>query len=105
MGKVLKLMSDYGCFPLWEYHDGELISNRNPYDMPLTEDVQLALCNWAAAYNQTLNQEYPPDSGFSSPNKESAFEHEGRRLWRELQTQLAPEYQVVYYSNREARCT
>ena len=103
MVRILRLMSDYHCFPLWEYtDDGDLYDNVNPDDLPLTNELKSALHAWADAYDRTLNQEYPPESGFASPEEE-AFEAEGRRLWRELQAQLGPEYKVVYYSIRENR--
>jgi hypothetical protein len=99
--KVLKLMADYHCFPLWKAC-GE-IGNINPDDLPLANDLREDLLAWATAYDKTLNQEYPPDSGFASPQEEEAFEVEGRRLWRELQTQLGRDYKVVYFSERDRK--
>lgn len=95
--RTIKLMTDYGCFPLWGV--GE-IGNINPEHLPLTLDLKRALGVWASAYDKTLNQEYPPDSGFASPAEEEVFEVEGRRLWRTLQEQLGPAFKVVYFSNR-----
>lgn len=102
MPKLMKLMADYQCFPLWEALD-DGTHNVNPDDLPLTADLKSALRNWSASYDRTLNQEYPPDSGFASPAEEEAFEAEGRRLWKELQAQLDPEYKVAYYSSQQAR--
>ncbi len=90
MDKLIKLMPDYGCFPLWEYAAGDLIDNADPERLPLTGDLKAALGRWASAYDATLNQEYPPDSSFPSPADEDAFEAEGLRLWKELQTQFGP---------------
>ncbi|BDI18608.1 hypothetical protein ANSO36C_44100 [Nostoc cf. commune SO-36] len=33
-----------------------------------------------------------------SAEAEAAFEEEGISLWKQLQTELAPNYQVVYFS-------
>jgi hypothetical protein len=99
--KVLKLMPDYHCFPLWKA-DGE-IGNVDPDDLPLTNDLKAALRAWASAYDKTLNQEYPPDSGFTSPAEEEAFESEARRLKEELRAQLGPDYKVVYFSQRDSK--
>ncbi len=101
MSKILKLMPDYQCFPLWK--TGGEIGNVDPDDLPLTNDLKVALRNWSACYDRTLNQEYPPDSAFASPAEEEAFEVEGRRLWQTLQEQLGPDYRVVYYSSRDNR--
>jgi hypothetical protein len=94
-------MPDFNCFPLWKA--GGEIGNVDPDDLPLTGDLKAALQAWASAFDKTLNQEYPPDSGFANPAEEAAFETEGRRLWRELQAQLGPEYKVVYFSQRDSK--
>ena len=88
MDKLIKLMPDYGCSPLWEYAGGDLIDNSDPERLPLTGELKAALGRWASAYDATLNQEYPPDSGFPNPADEDAFEVEGLRLWKELQAKL-----------------
>jgi hypothetical protein len=100
MTRELKLMTDYHCFPLWEpLEDGT--RNVSPDELPLSSDLREALREWAAAYDRTLNHDYPPLSGFASPAEEGAFEVEGRRLWKELQAQLGPTYRVVYRSDRD----
>jgi hypothetical protein len=98
---ILKLMPDYHCFPLWKA--GGEIGNVDPDDLPLTSDLNAALRAWASVYDKTLNQEYPPDSGFISPDKEESFETEGKRLWNELQAELGDAYKVVYYSQRDRK--
>lgn len=37
------------------------------------------------------------------PAKQEAFEQEGIRLWRQLQAQLGPDWNVAYYSDRDGR--
>ena len=101
MTKVLKLMPDYHCFPLWKA--GGEIGNVNPDDLPLTNDLKAALQAWASAYDKTLNEEYPPDSRFVSAADEEAFESEAQRLIEELRTQLGPDYKVVYFSQRDSK--
>jgi hypothetical protein len=55
-----------------------------------------ALQKWALAYDRTLNQEYPPESGFANPAQEQAFVEEGRRLCTELRAQLGAIYKVIF---------
>jgi hypothetical protein len=98
MVKKIKLMSDYGCFPLWEYLDGELVDNVNPDDLPLSTGLKTALHKWAISYDLTLDEEYPPNSGFRNPAEAEAFEVQGREMWRELQSQLGPDFKILYYS-------
>lgn len=101
MRKVIKLMADYHCFPLWEV--GGEVRNVNPDDLPLTVELRAELRAWANAYDRTLNQEDPANSGFATPAEEEAFEAEGRRLWRALQDQLGSDYKVIYFSERDGR--
>ena len=95
-------MAEYGGTVLWGVRAAD-IGAVDPDNLPLTTELKIALRAWADTYDNTLNQEYPPDSAFASPAEEEAFEVEGRRLWRELQTQLGPDYKVVYKSIRDNR--
>ena len=101
MAKVLKLMPDYQCFPLWLA--GNEFGNADPGSLPLSDELKIALNRWAQAYDLTLNQDYPPDSKFQSKVEEDAFEAEAMRLRKELQIQLGTEFKIVYYSQREGR--
>lgn len=102
MVRTIKLMAEYGNTVLWGV-DSTDIGAIDPQHLPLTADLKAALRAWAEVYDKTLNQEYPPDSAFASPAEEEAFEVEGRRLWRELQAQLGPDYKVVYKSIQDNR--
>lgn len=61
--KLLKLMPDYQCCPLWNMSPGEY-GDVNPADLPISKELQLGLSRWAAVYDGTLNLAYPqpPDS-------------------------------------------
>ena len=95
-------MAEYECFPIWEaFDDGT--KNVDPDHLPVGSELKVSLRNWAATYDRTLNQDYPPDSGFATPEEEETFEIEGRRLWKELTDNLGPEYKVAYYSAQKLR--
>lgn len=96
-------MADFKCFPIWEVFDNNGVDEVDPKGLPITEDLKLALHNWMLCYDQTLNEDYPPDSGFASPAEEAEFGAEGKRLWKELKEQLGPEYRVTYFSRLEGR--
>ncbi len=99
MKKTIKLMADYQCYPLW-WVDPELVGNIDPAKLPLSQETLERLSNWASAYDATLNQDYPPDSGFASEEDAQAFEQEGINLWQQLQKELAPDYEVLYFSEQ-----
>lgn len=90
-------MADYGCDPLW-WADGDKVGNIDPVRLPVSQETISHLRKWASAYNATLNWQDPANSLELSPEAEAAFEKEGISLWKQLQTELAPNYQVVYFS-------
>lgn len=99
MKKTIKLMADYGCYPLW-WVDRSLTGNIAPAKLPLSQETFHRLSSWASAYDATLNQDYPPDSGFASEEETQAFEQEGISLWQQLQKELTPDYEVLYFSEQ-----
>jgi len=71
----IKLMADYECYPLW-----------------------WASYDKAGDIDPKLNWEDPNSSGFPSLEAKAAFEAEGISLWKQLQKELAPNYEVFYFS-------
>ncbi len=49
---------------------------------------------WAAIYDETLDVEYPPNSGFKSEELERDFKLEGERLVINLRDELGPGFSV-----------
>ncbi|RUS99393.1 hypothetical protein DSM106972_078350 [Dulcicalothrix desertica PCC 7102] len=99
MSTKIKLMADYGCYPLW-WASGDLVGNIDPAKLPLSQETISRLYKWAAVYNTTLNWDDPTNSpGFSSPEVEADFDEEAIKLWKQLQIELAPNYEVVYFSD------
>ncbi|PHJ58024.1 hypothetical protein VF14_20620 [Nostoc linckia z18] len=100
MAATIKLMADYGCYPLW-WATSDRAGDIDPETLLLSKETISRLEKWAEVYDAKLNWENPGDSvGFSSPEAEAAFEDEGISLWKQLQKELAPNYQVIYFSNR-----
>lgn len=93
-------MADYECYPLW-WVDSEGVGNIDPAKLPLSQDTLDKLSSWASVYDTTLNQDYPPDSGFAGEEDAQAFEQEGISLWQQLQQELAPDYEVLYFSEQQ----
>ncbi len=97
MAVKIKLMADYGCDPLW-WADADKVGNIDPAILPLSQETISRLRKWADDYNATLNWQDPANSLDLSEEAEATFEEEGISLWKQLQTELAPNYQVVYFS-------
>ena len=100
MVKKIKLWADYGAFPLWGVDE---IDNIDPAEMPLNLTMIGRLQKWQSAYDATLNQDYPPDSGFETAAAKEAFEREGVALWQQLRQELSGEYEVWYLSDHLGR--
>jgi hypothetical protein len=99
MAIKIKLMADYGCDPLW-WADADKVGNIDPAKLPLSQETINHLRKWATAYNATLNWQDPGNSPDLSPEAEAAFEQEGISLWKQLQKELAPNYEVIYFSEQ-----
>ena len=91
--KRIKLMADYGCFPLWTVSPS---GNLDPEALPITGTTLEALRSWARRYEDTLDLDDPMASGFSTPEEEQAFQAEGARLGVLLAEELGSDYEVIY---------
>ena len=91
--RILKLMADYGAWPLWDSEAPEY--NIDPNTLPISEDTKRRLLTWADVYDATLNQEYPPSSAFKSQEMERAFRREGSLLIQQLRSELGSDYEIV----------
>lgn len=91
--KIIKLMPDYQCFPIWDMTPGEY-GDIDPAALPISNLLQRQLMGWAKAYDETLNLDDPANSGFSSVNEKNAFEAEGFRLAAQLSVELGSQFEV-----------
>lgn len=94
--KTIKLMPEFFCYPLWDLDRGSLGYGApiDPTDLPITEDLKGSLVRWAAAFDATLDQRYPPDSRFATPEDEAWFRAEGHQLTERLKAELGSTYQI-----------
>jgi hypothetical protein len=99
MAEKIKLMADYGCYPLW-WASADKAGDIDPQTLPLNQETISRLEKWAEIYDAKLNWEDPDSSGFPSLEAKAAFEAEGITLWKQLQKELAPNYEVVYFSEK-----
>ena len=97
MKKQIKLMPDYHCYPLW-WMESVATGDISPATLPLSAETISRLELWVDAYDALLNPDDPYTSDFPSEREKEAFEQEGIRLWKQLRAELAPEYEVFYYS-------
>lgn len=65
-------------------------------DFPLSQELKAKISAWDSEYQATFNSDYPPDSGFSSPEAELRHIAEGQQLAEKLQQELGSSYTVEY---------
>lgn len=94
MNKI-KLMADYECFPLWDASPEGGGRNINPDELPISPSLKNRLNSWALKYDNTLDRNYPPDSGFKSDEEETQFNIEGRLIFEKLKEELGNSYTVT----------
>jgi hypothetical protein len=92
--KMIKLMADYQCHPLWCVSTEE-VGEVDPEQLPLSNELRIRLAQWARTYDETLDLDSPQDSGFKSEALEAEFQAEGHRLAACLRTELGPDFLVV----------
>jgi hypothetical protein len=90
----IKLMADYGCFPLW-YNDPGKCGDINPESLPLTKSTIDRLHKWAATFDSFLDWDDPPNS----KKADEAFKQEGKELLQLLQSELGSDYEVTLYDH------
>ena len=96
----IKLMAEYGTHPIWNEDRPE---NIDPADLPIPVGLAEQIHRWAAKFEETLDDEYPPDSGSASAEDLAEFEAEGRSIVFRMQAELGPDWEVDYSPSGSVR--
>lgn len=94
---LLKIMPEYECSSLWISNDGHFFLHLEIFDAPFDNQLKHFIKDWAQRFDATLNQEYPPDSGFSDMLEQDAFEEDGIKIWLEILNNYTHIYNNVHY--------
>lgn len=94
---ILKIEPEYlGCF-LWKLNDAGWFENFDDLTgCSLSAALQGMLEEWCSAFDSTFDDDYPPNSGFRSPEAESTWERQGLRLRDAMAQELGNEWRVFY---------
>lgn len=57
------------------------------------------ILDWAIKFEGTLNQDYPPESGFATFDDEEKFEQNGVEIWKYIISHFANEYDKVFFNS------
>jgi hypothetical protein len=92
--RIIKLMPDYFCYPLWEASPG-LFGNIDPKTLPISHALQTQLLNWAKAFDDTLDMSDPGNAGFKDAKAAVDFNQEGSDLAKQLRIELGDEFAII----------
>ncbi|MDF3842023.1 hypothetical protein P3W55_09890 [Pseudomonas citronellolis] len=91
----LRLASEYLAGPIF-CPDPDIMGHIDIDDLPLSQELKAEITAWDSEYQATFNSEYPPDSGFSSPEVAFRYIVEGQQLAKKIQQELGGGYAVEY---------
>ena len=92
-------MPEYFCSPIWIAKDGVSFENINIDDINLiTDNLKEIILKWDMTYQNTFNQEYPPDSMFKNSEEELEFERKGIQILKQLHYEIEKIYKISYFS-------
>ena len=96
--RLLKLMADYQCCPLWDVSLGQM-GDIDSNSLPISTLLREKLLEWADVYDRTLNLEDPVISGFASVDAVDAFTAQGMKLADQMRGELGPEFSILVKVN------
>jgi len=89
----VKLMAEYDCSPIWIIKE-DSIENPSINELVLSDDVKEKLLIWIELFEGTLNESYPPDSGFKDMDSLNDFEDKAQEIVNDLKSELKVE--IIY---------
>ncbi|MBD3898324.1 hypothetical protein IEI94_20920 [Halomonas sp. ML-15] len=92
---TLRFAKEYMAGPLF-CPDPERMGHVDVDELPISQALKAKILAWDSAYQATFNDDYPPDSGFSSSEAECMHIAEGARIAKRLQLELEGAYIVEY---------
>lgn len=93
----IKLMTDYGSFPLWGMDDGA-IGNFAPQDLGVSDELSADLWAWVNDFDMSFNPDDPATSRWSD-ERQRAHVEQGVALARRLKCEF-PDREVFVHDTR-----
>ena len=104
MAIVIKLMADCSQFPLWRGGGSfDNVGEIDPATLPISVELQTQLRAWHTRYYAQYNLKDFDQSRFFTDEEVAVFDRQGLVLWQQLRRELAPDYEVWYFSESARR--
>jgi hypothetical protein len=91
----LRLAREYMAWPIF-CPEQDKMGHVDVDELPLPQKLKAEITAWDGVYQATFNGDYPPDSGFGSPEAERQHIAEGKLLAKKMQEELGKGYVVEY---------
>lgn len=91
----LRLVLEYLASPIFCY-DVDQMGHLEIDDLEISDDLKRQLKVWDKEFQDTFNDDYPPDSGFSSRQQLQRHIQQGYKLVTKLQLELGESYKINY---------
>ncbi|TPG72822.1 hypothetical protein [Pseudomonas mandelii] len=91
----LRIASEYSAGPIF-CPDPDRMGHIDIDDLPISQGLKIKISEWDCEYQATFDDDYPPDSGFGSPEEKFRHVAEGKKLADELQQELGSSYTIEY---------
>ncbi|MBH3414532.1 hypothetical protein [Pseudomonas putida] len=91
----LRLANEYLTGPIF-CPEPDAMGHIDIDDVPISQELRAEISAWDSEYQATFNSDYPPGSGFSSPEAELRHIAEGKQLAQKLQQELGGGHTVEY---------
>lgn len=98
----LRIAAEFGQHPLWRVERDGSVENLSPADV-VSPALAARLDAWAAAYDATYNEDYPPDSAFATAADEEHFIRTGEELARAVADEVGDRFDAVTRFDTDAR--
>ena len=93
--RIIKLMPDYQCWPLWEA-GGDQVGNIDPHTLPLKSETIETLERWSKIFDSWMNLDDPHSGPEPSKKQVHEFNDEGEKLAKTLQKELGKAFQIIH---------
>ena len=89
----LKFAFEYGCYPVWQQcKDG--LDNLETNSLPISKELKQAISALDDQYQDTFNENYPPDSKFKTEQEEKFFIRKRLELFKRLKAELPNKFTI-----------
>ncbi|MEO7234493.1 MAG: hypothetical protein ABIW80_03875 [Lapillicoccus sp.] len=95
---VLRISSEYLCYPTWLSSPGGGWTNPAPAELGLPSDLAAELDAWSDDFDAIFPPDDPGSAAFASPADQAAFYARGRGLAERVAALLGDRYRVTYRS-------